>query len=50
MVEQITDKKDEILGKLVCIMANAPMITERDIDQISEESEPSNAATIRSQA
>jgi len=31
IADQVTNQKDEIFGKLVCIMANAPMITSRDI-------------------
>jgi len=30
IADQLADQKDEILGKLVCIMANAPMITSPD--------------------
>ena len=32
IAEQIEDRKDETLRDLVCIMANAPMITRQDID------------------
>ena len=31
IADQITDQKNDILGKLVCIMANAPMITLPDL-------------------
>lgn len=31
IADQIKNQKDEILGKIVCIMANAPMITGPDI-------------------
>jgi hypothetical protein len=31
IADQVTNQKDEIFGKLVCIMANAPMITSRDL-------------------
>jgi hypothetical protein len=34
MAEQITTNKDETLEKIVCIMANAPMITREDIDGV----------------
>jgi hypothetical protein len=30
--EQIKESRDKTLGDLVCIMANAPMVTGRDID------------------
>ena len=33
--ENIGNNRDEMLGKLVCIMANAPMITSRDINDFS---------------
>lgn len=39
MADEIVSKKDEILGKLVCIMANAPMITQQDVDKITQEPE-----------
>ena len=39
MIEKITgQKKDETLEKVVCIMANAPMITARDVAAVSDES------------
>jgi len=39
MIEKITDaKRDETLEKVVCIMANAPMITARDVGAVSDES------------
>jgi hypothetical protein len=34
MAEQMTTNKDETLEKIVCIMANAPMITREDIDGV----------------
>lgn len=34
MAERITTNKDETLEKIVCIMANAPMITREDIDGV----------------
>jgi hypothetical protein len=34
MAEQMTAKRDETLEKIVCIMANAPMITREDIDGV----------------
>jgi hypothetical protein len=42
------EKKDEILEKLVCIMANAPMITHQDIDAVG--SEPRIAQSTRAKA
>lgn len=33
MTEQMTTKKEDILEKIVCIMANAPMITREDIEE-----------------
>ena len=45
MAEEITAKKDEVLGKLVCIMANAPMITRQDVDKVSDEPEISRSST-----
>jgi hypothetical protein len=34
ITEKINDGKDETLRDLVCIMANAPMITRQDIDAV----------------
>jgi hypothetical protein len=34
MAEQMSANKDETLEKIVCIMANAPMITREDIDGV----------------
>jgi hypothetical protein len=31
IADQVANQKDEVFGKLVCIMANAPMITSADI-------------------
>ena|ERR1700733_10157593 len=31
IADQVTNQKDELFGRLVCIMANAPMITSPDI-------------------
>lgn len=35
---EIGDKKDETLQRLVCIMANAPMITHQDVEAVSSKS------------
>lgn len=35
MTEQMATNKDETLDKIVCIMANAPMITREDIDGVA---------------
>jgi len=35
MAEQIKEEKDKTLEKIVCIMANAPMITQQDIDGLT---------------
>jgi hypothetical protein len=35
---EIGDKKDETLEKLVCIMANAPMITHQDVEAVGSKS------------
>jgi hypothetical protein len=34
--EEMTDKKDETLQKIVCIMANAPMITAQEIRRVAD--------------
>lgn len=36
MAEEIKDNQDETLEKLVCIMANAPMITAQDVNDSNE--------------
>jgi hypothetical protein len=38
IAKQMVHKKDETLESLVCIMANAPMITRQDIDAVGDES------------
>ena len=35
MAEQVKEHKDDTLEKIVCIMANAPMITQQDIDMLA---------------
>ena len=46
IAEKITEeKRDETLEKLVCIMANAPMITLRDINSVGLESSEVNRST-----
>jgi hypothetical protein len=40
ITEQIQDHKDETVRDLVCIMANAPMITRRDIDAVDTRRNP----------
>jgi hypothetical protein len=37
--EEMTEKKDETLQKIVCIMANAPMITAQEIRRVADEPE-----------
>jgi hypothetical protein len=43
--EKIQNNKDETLENLVCIMANAPMITREDIDEVG--AKPISIKTIR---
>jgi hypothetical protein len=35
----MTEKEDETLQKIVCIMANAPMITAQEIRRVADEPE-----------
>jgi hypothetical protein len=37
--EEMKEKKDETLQKIVCIMANAPMITAQEIGRVADEPE-----------
>ncbi len=45
--EQIKDNRDDTLRDLVCIMANAPMITHEDIDAIDSKLSPEKGKTSR---
>ena len=45
IVEQMTSGKDEALQKIVCIMANAPMITRQDIEGVQSGEIKASAVT-----
>jgi len=45
IAEKMTENRDETLAKIVCIMANAPMITREDVDAVGSATPATPPAT-----